>query len=43
MVKLTIVWDINESTGVKNFEGVGVVEAGGVCRTVLDLEVKTKA
>ena len=42
MIRLTIVWDINGSTRSENGEDAGIVQAGGVRGTVLDLEVETE-
>ena len=43
VIRLTIVWDINKSTRSENGEEAGVIEAGGVRGTVLDLEAEAES
>jgi len=38
MIRLTIVSDIDGSTGSENSKKAGIIQASGVCGTVLDLE-----
>lgn len=43
IIGLTIVSDVDGSPRIKNGEHVGVIEASGVRRNVLDLEVETES
>jgi len=43
VIRLTIVGDIDGSTRSENGENAGIIEAGGVRGTVLDLETETEA